>query len=80
MRKMFILVRDNEDYDYIYGSLVLNNDVFDTDLFQKRLDDMRNEMGYDDCNGDDIVNAVLSKYDEYKDIEFVGLATDELFV
>ncbi len=80
MRKYFILVRDNEDYDYIYGSLVLKSNVFDTSLFQRRLDEMRDEMGYDDVNGVDIVNAVLAKYDEYKDIEFIGLATDELFV
>lgn len=80
MGKIFILVRDNEDYDYIYGSLVLKNNVFDTSLFQRRLDEMRDEMGYDNANGDDIVKAVLAKYDEYKDIEYVMLATDELFV
>lgn len=80
MGKIFILVRDNEDYDYIYGSLVLKSNVFDTSLFQRRLDEMRSEMGYDNANGDDIVKAVLAKYDEYKDIEYAMLATDELFV
>lgn len=80
MRKIVILVRDNEDYDYIYGSLILNSNVFDTSLFQRRLNEMRKEMGYDDYNGGDIVNSVLNRYDEYKDIEFVSLAVDELFV
>lgn len=80
MGKIIILVRDNEDYDYIYGNLIIKSNVFDVRLFQKRLDDMRDELGYEDANGTDVVNAVIERYDEYSDVEFVGIATDELFV
>lgn len=80
MGKIIILVRDNEDYDYIYGNLIIKSNVFDVRLFQKRLDDMRDELGYEDVNGTDVVNAVIERYEEYSDVEFVGIAADELFV
>ena len=80
MEKIAIAVRDNEDYDYIYGFLILKSNVFDTSLFQRRLNDMRDEMGYD-YNGDEITREVLKRYEnDYKDVEFVRLATDEVFI
>ena len=80
MNNIVVLVRDNEDYDYIYGCIILDSNVFDTHLFQKRLDAMREKLGYEDYNGDGIVNAVLNEYDEYKNIKYVGISPDEFFV
>lgn len=78
MSKHLILIRDDEDYDYIYGALIVNSYVFDTQLFQNRLKEMRKEVGYDDnYNGVDFVSMVLKKYSsDYKDIEFVGISTE----
>ena len=81
MNKNLILVRDDEDYEFIYGALLLIGNVFDTGLFQRRLRDMREKLGFEDYNGDDIVKAVLEEYkDDYKDIEYIFISNDELFV
>ncbi len=63
-----MLLRDNEDYEYIYGVLILKGNIFDIELLQKRIDETREELGYDDYNGEDIVKEVLKRYEEYKDI------------
>lgn len=81
MNKNLILVRDDEDYEFIYGALLLIGNVFDTGLFQRRLRDMREKLGFEDYNGDDIVKAVLEEYkDDYKDIEYIFISNDELFI
>jgi hypothetical protein len=70
-KENMILVRDNGDYEYIYGVIILKGNVLDMNLFQKRLDDMREELGYDDYNGDDIVEAVIKKYEDYKGLKYI---------
>lgn len=81
MNKNLILVRDDEDYEFIYGALLLIGNVFDTGLFQRRLRDIREKLGFEDYNGDDIVKAVLEEYkDDYKDIEYIFISNDELFI
>ena len=63
-----IFLRDNEDYEYIYGVLILKGNILDLKLLQNRINDMREELGYD-YNGDDIMKAVLEKYkEEYQDL------------
>ena len=75
-----IVVKDNEDYSYIYGFLILKSNIFDTTLFQNRLNEMREKLGYD-YNGDEIVKAVLEKYgNDYKNIKYVLNVDNELFV
>lgn len=70
MNKCIILVRDNDDYEFIYGALVLKDNVFDMSLFQTRLYETRKRLGYDDYNGDDIVRETIKKYN-YKNVEFI---------
>lgn len=72
-KEKIILVRDNGDYEYIYGVLILNGDVLDLKLLQNRLDKERDELGYEDYNGEDIVKAVLKKYaEDYKDLRYIS--------
>lgn len=67
-KENIIFLRDNEDYEYIYGVLILKGNVLDLKLLQNRINDMREELGYD-YNGDDIMKAVLEKYkEEYQDL------------
>ena len=81
MKTILIPIRDNEDFDYIYGVLVLKSNIFDTKLFQRRLNEIREELGYEDYNGVNIVEEVLKRYEkDYKDIKFVGLSMDNLYV
>lgn len=87
MKKNIILVRDDEDFDYIYGVIILKGNILDTRLLQKRLDNMRKilyekvENGeYDniDFNGDDIVKKVLKENEEYKDLEYISFGNEYL--
>ncbi len=72
-KEKIILVRDNGDYEYIYGVLILNGDILDLKLLQNRLDKERDELGYEDYNGEDIVKAVLKKYaEDYKDLRYIS--------
>lgn len=81
MNKNLILVRDDEDFEFIYGALLLKGNIFDTGLFQRRIRSMREKLGFEDYNGDDIVKAVLEEYkNDYKDIEYIFISNDELFV
>lgn len=67
-KENIIFLKDNEDYEYIYGVLILKGNVLDLKLLQNRINDMREELGYD-YNGDDIMKAVLEKYkEEYQDL------------
>lgn len=67
-KENIIFLRDNEDYEYIYGVLILKGNILDLKLLQNRINDMREELGYD-YNGDDIMKAVLEKYkEEYQDL------------
>lgn len=67
-KENIIFLRDNEDYEYIYGVLILKGNILDLKLLQNRINDMREELGYD-YNGDDIMKAVLKKYkEEYQDL------------
>lgn len=67
-KENIIFLRDNEDYEYIYGVLILKGNVLDLKLLQNRINDMREELGYD-YNGDGIMKAVLEKYkEEYQDL------------
>ena len=80
MNKNLILVRDNGDYDYIYGAIILKGNILDTELLQKRIDDMRDilnkkeengELDNEDFNGEYILKEVLKKYKEYADLEYI---------
>ena len=67
-KENIVFLRDNEDYEYIYGVLILKGNILDLKLLQNRINDMREELGYD-YNGDDIMKAVLEKYkEEYQDL------------
>lgn len=67
-KENIIFLRDNEDYEYIYGVLILKGNILDLKLLQNRINNMREELGYD-YNGDDIMKAVLEKYkEEYQDL------------
>lgn len=72
-KEKIILVRDDGDYEYIYGALILNGDILDLKLLQNRLDEERDKLGYEDYNGEDIVKAVLKKYaEDYKDLRYIS--------
>lgn len=73
MGKNMILLKDNDDCEYIYGAIIIEGNIFDIQLLQKRLDDMRDEVGYEefDGNGEDILKAVLEKFEEYKNVEYI---------
>ena len=72
-KEKIILVRDDGDYEYIYGALILNGDILDLKLLQNRLDEERDELGYEDYNGEDIIKAVLKKYaEDYKDLRYIS--------
>lgn len=67
-KENIIFLRDNEDYEYIYGVLILKGNILDLKLLQNRINNMREKLGYD-YNGDDIMKAVLEKYkEEYQDL------------
>lgn len=75
-----ILVRDDEEFEFIYGVLVIKGNVFDIKLLQQRIRDMREKLGYDDYNGDDIVKKVINKYNEYKDTKYISYNNYDLEV
>ena len=67
-KENIIFLRDNEDYEYIYGVLILKGNVLDLKLLQNRINDMTEEPDQED-NGDDRMKAVLEKYkEEYQDL------------
>lgn len=81
MNKNILLVRDNEDYDYIYGVIVLKGNILDIKLLQRRLDNMREvldkaeengELDNINYNGEYVVKRVLESHNEYKDLEYIS--------
>lgn len=74
MEKHFMLVRDNDDYNYIYGAIVFNKNGLNVELLQKRLNNMYEVLNKNqicDYNGDYIVKRVLESHEEYKDLEYI---------
>lgn len=92
MKKNVILLRDNEEYDYIYGVIVLKENILDMlniNLLQKRLDDMRDvldeaqkngELENIDYNGEYVLKRVLESHKEYKDLEYIPYNNNNLEV
>lgn len=75
-----ILLRDNGDYEYIYGVLILKGNILDINLLQRRINETRDELGYDDYNGEDIVKEVLKRYEDYKTVKYISYNNYDLEV
>lgn len=73
MNKNIILLRDNDDYTYIYGAIIIDKNIFDVQLLQKRINKKREKVGYQefDGNGEDIVKMILNQYKEYENVEYI---------
>lgn len=72
-KEKVILVRDNGDFDYIYGVLILSEDTLDLRLLQNRLDRERVVLGYEDYNRENIIKMVLKKYaEDYKNLRYIS--------
>ena len=89
MKKNIIIIKDNEDCNYIYGAILLKRDNFNFDLLQERLDNMRKvldkaeengELNNIDYNGEYVVKRVLESYKEYKDLEYIEYTFTSLYV
>ena len=90
--KNIILIRDNEENDYIYGFLLVKDSLENIDkyLLQERLNQMRDELDEleengklenEDYSGVLVVKKTLEKYKEdYKNVEYIDYVYADLEV
>lgn len=70
MNEELILIRDNDDYNYIYGAIILRGNMIDIDLLQKRIknmEDVLKEILY----ADEIITRVLESHREYANLKYI---------
>ena len=58
LKENVILLRCDDDYDFIYGVLILKGNILDLKLLQRRLNDMKGELSLY-CDRNEVVQKVL---------------------